>query len=99
MLGIVFLADPAPAFAYCLTSADPAILELQLLVDEDAQRALKQAQIRLQIAQHAPQPDAPLIASLYAVQAHAYDVLELDDAAREAASKGLGYVSASPATD
>jgi diguanylate cyclase (GGDEF)-like protein len=99
MLAIVCLADSAPAFAYCLTSADPAILELQLLVDEDAQRALKQAQIRLQIAQHAPQPDARLIASLYAVQAHAYDVLELDDAAREAASKGLAYVSASSATD
>jgi diguanylate cyclase (GGDEF)-like protein len=95
-LAIAWAASPAPARAICLISADPGIHELQTLVDKDAARALKQVGTRLRAAQQAPQPEPRLLASLYAVQAQAYSILELDDEAKNAASKGLQYaVSAS----
>ena len=80
---------PAPARANCLISADPAIRELQTLVDQDAKRALKQVQARLDLLEHAARPDAQQLAALYAVQAQAYSILELDADAKRAASKGL----------
>jgi diguanylate cyclase (GGDEF)-like protein len=79
----------SPARATCLISADPAIHELQTLVEMDAARALKRLQIELAPLEHAPQPDAKRLASLYAVQAQAYSILELDSQARQAALKGL----------
>jgi diguanylate cyclase (GGDEF)-like protein len=96
ILAIAWAASPAPAGAICLISADPDIQELQTLVDKDAARALKQVGTRLRAAQQAPQSEARLLAPLYAVQAQAYGILELDDEAKNAASKGLQYaVSAS----
>src|SRR5579863_8341600 len=83
----------APSFATCLVNKDPAIRELQTLVDQDAARALKQVAMRLQPLEHAAQPDVQLLASLYAVQAQAYSMLELDDEARKAASKGLQFAT------
>jgi diguanylate cyclase (GGDEF)-like protein len=82
-------AAPPPALATCLVSADPAIRELQTLVDKDATRALKQVQARLAPLERASPPDAKRLAALYAVQAQAYSILELDDEAKNAASKGL----------
>jgi diguanylate cyclase (GGDEF)-like protein len=90
-LAIACAASPASARAVCLISADPGIHELQTLVEKDPARALKQAGTRLLAAQRAPQPELRLLASLYAVQAQAYSILELDDAARSAATKGLQY--------
>ena len=87
----------SPARAICIGSADPAIRELQALVDKDAARALTQVAARLQAAEHAPNPDTRFMASLYAVQAQAFSILELNDAAKSAASKGLEY--ATRATD
>ena len=84
---------PSPALAICLISADPGIRELQNLVDADAAQALRQVRTQLDALEHAPQPDAQRLASLYAVQAQAYSILELDDAARRAASKGLKFTS------
>jgi diguanylate cyclase (GGDEF)-like protein len=78
-----------PSFAICLVSKDPAIRELQTLVDKDASGALKQVAARLQPLEHALQPDVQLLASLYSVQAQAYSMLELDVDAKQAASKGL----------
>src|SRR5260370_37427018 len=91
MLATAWTMDAAPSFATCLVSKDPAIRELQTLVDKDAARALKQVVTRLQPLEHAPQPDLQLLASLYAVQARAYSMLELDDDAKKAASKGLQF--------
>src|ERR1700692_408179 len=79
MLAIAWAMGPAPSFATCLVSKDPAIRELQTLVDKDAARALKQVTARLQSLKLAPRPDVQLLASLYAVQAQAYSILELDD--------------------
>src|ERR1700736_5221119 len=93
MLALVSAMAATPSFAICLVSKDPAIRELQTLVDKDAARALKQVGARLQSLEHAPQPDAQLLASLYAVQALAYSILELDDEAKNAASRGLQFAT------
>jgi diguanylate cyclase (GGDEF)-like protein len=84
---------PSHAFATCLASSDPAIHALQTLVDEDATRALKQVGTRLGSLERAAQPNAQRIASLYAVQAQAYSILELDDDAKNAALKGLALAT------
>jgi diguanylate cyclase (GGDEF)-like protein len=83
----------SPALATCLISADPAIRELQTLVDKDATRALQQVLTQLQSLERAPQVDAQRTASLYSVQAQAYSILELYDDAKNAASKGLKFAS------
>jgi diguanylate cyclase (GGDEF)-like protein len=93
MLVLAWAMAASPAFAICLVSKDPAIRELQTLVDVDPAQAVKQAGTRLQSLEHAPQPDAQLLASLYAVQGQAYTNLELDDDARNAASKGLRFAT------
>jgi diguanylate cyclase (GGDEF)-like protein len=89
LLAVAWAAGPPPSFAACLISKEPSIRELQTLVDQDAALALKQLAARLQSLEHAPQPDAQLLASLYAVQAQAYGILELDADAKNAAAKGL----------
>jgi diguanylate cyclase (GGDEF)-like protein len=86
-------AGPSPALATCLASADPAIQALQTLVDEDATRVLKQVRTRLDSLERAAPPNAQLLASLYAVQAQAYSILELDDDAKNSASKGLTFAT------
>jgi diguanylate cyclase (GGDEF)-like protein len=93
LLAIAGTMGAAPSFATCLMSKDPDVRELQTLVDKDAARALKQVATRLQPLEHAPQPDVELLASLYAVQAQAYSMLELDDEAKKAASKGLQFAT------
>jgi hypothetical protein len=89
MLASAWAAAPSPALATCLVSTDPAIRELQTLVDKDATRALQQVGTQLQLLKGAPDTDARHVASLYAVQAQGYSILELDVDARNAASKGL----------
>jgi diguanylate cyclase (GGDEF)-like protein len=93
LLAIAWTMGAAPSFAACLISEDPVISELQTLVEKDAARALKQVATRLQPLEHAPQPDVQLLASLYAVQAQAYSMLELDDDAKKAAWKGLQFTT------
>src|SRR5258708_728086 len=93
VLAIAWTMGAAQSFATCLISKDPAIRELQTLVDKDAARALKQVAARLQPLEHAPQPDVELLASLYSVEAQAYSMLELDDDAKKAASKGLQFAT------
>jgi diguanylate cyclase (GGDEF)-like protein len=93
MLAFAWAMGASPSFATCLLSKDPSIRELQTLVDKDAAPALKQVRARLQSVEHAQQPDAQLLASLYAVQAQAYSILELDDDAKKAASKGLQFAA------
>jgi diguanylate cyclase (GGDEF)-like protein len=87
------LPSPASASSSCLISADPAIRELQDLVDTDAARAVKKVRTQLDALERAPQTDAQRLASLYAVQARAYTILELDGEARNAASQGLKFAT------
>ena len=80
---------PSPAGATCLISTDPLIRELQTLVDTDAARALMQVRMQLDAVEKASRPDTQRLAALYSVQAQAYSILELDDEARNAATRGL----------
>ncbi|HTV97803.1 MAG TPA: diguanylate cyclase [Steroidobacteraceae bacterium] len=90
----------APASASCIADADPDVLKLQQLISIDAGRALRQAQSVLDGLQREPRSGAgqddlraaSRIAALYAVQAEAYSVLELDANARATAEKGLALV-------
>jgi len=91
LLAIAWTMGAAPSFATCLLSKNPAVRELQTLVDKDAARALRRLAARLQSLELAPQPDVQLLAALYAVQAQAYSMLELDDGAKKAAAKGLQF--------
>ncbi len=88
---------PTTSLASCLASTDPAILRLQGMIGEDAAQALKQAQNMLKTLRREPSPDssrdASRMASLYAIEAEAYGILELDTEARSAAAKGLVLAS------
>jgi diguanylate cyclase (GGDEF)-like protein len=89
----VLLAWVAPVEASCLQSADAGLARLQQMVGEDASKALKESQSALDALKRDPGTnrflDAERAAALYAVQAEAYGILELDADARRAASKGL----------
>jgi len=89
LLAVAWVLGAPRSHATCLLSKDPAIRELQTLVDKDAAQALKQVASRLKSLEYVPQPDVQLLASLYAVQSQAYSILELDDDAKSAALKGL----------
>ena len=91
---------PAAASATCLADSDPEIHRLQDLIGQDATQALKQAQNALESAQRDSLSDpsqsalrtVARIAALYAVEAEAYDILELDAQARTVGEKGLALV-------
>jgi diguanylate cyclase (GGDEF)-like protein len=98
LLAVAFL--PFFASASCLPDGDAEIARLQDLVNQDASKALRQAQGMLDSLQReslsGSSPDAlhtaSRIGALYAVQAEAYAILELDANARSVAEKGLALV-------
>jgi diguanylate cyclase (GGDEF)-like protein len=80
------------AQAACFQSADPAIRDLQTLAARDATATLPQVQARLDVANQQGHPEPAHLASLLAVQAQSYSVLELDGDARASALAGLKLV-------
>ena len=88
---LVWAFLPAAASATCIANPNGDIPSLQALVARDATRALKQVQTRLDALAGAPRiPRADKVrASLLAVQAEAYGILELTTQARSAALQGL----------
>lgn len=84
----VLVASPGQATS-CLRNADPVIGRLQELVGENAAKALRETQTRIDALEHAPRSNPELNAALYAVQAQSYSALELDSDARNAALQGL----------
>ena len=82
-----------PAAAACLPNADPAIRALQILVDQDANAALKKVALLLKTELASPIPNPQRLASLYSVQAQAYSILELESKARDAVFKGLKFAT------
>ncbi len=73
---------------------DPAYVQLDPLVDSNGRQALTAVAARLRTLRSAGQPEDPRqLAALYAVQADAYSILELDQQARAVAEKGLTLVS------
>ena len=80
------------AQAACFSNADPTIQRLQTLAARDASATLPQVRAALDIANNAAPPDPQRVASLLAVQAQSYSVLELDGDARASALAGLKLV-------
>jgi len=94
LLGWVCIAPTARAS--CLDSLDPDIHQLQQLIPQDASKALNQAQALMNALKREPLPDGARntarTAALYAIEAQAYGILELDADARASAAKGLALV-------
>jgi diguanylate cyclase (GGDEF)-like protein len=82
-----------PAAAACIPNPDPAIRALQILVDQDANAALKKLTVLLKSELAESTPNAQRLASLYSVQAQAYSILELESKARDAVFKGLKFAT------
>jgi hypothetical protein len=93
LLALAWMMGSTPALASCFLNPDPTIGELETLVSKDAAKALKRATTAVQALQRQRQPDAQRIAALYAVQAQAYSILELDDDAKQAATTGLKFAT------
>ena len=94
VIAMALLALVPPARAACLVLPDPQIERIDAQVGRDARGALKE--IQAELAGHDAQNPSKVeqLASLYAVQARAYSVLELDREAREAAGRGLELLPA-----
>jgi len=93
---IVVLAGifgPAFGQATCFVSQDVSIRRLQTMIAKDASAALPVIQAELNFARGVPHPDPRRVASLMAVEAHAYSILELDGAARKSAQAGMALVT------
>jgi diguanylate cyclase (GGDEF)-like protein len=86
------LALPSPAHAICLENPDPAIRALQTLAEEDANQAIKKAELLLREEQRSAHPDELKLASLYSLIAQSFSLLELDVDARREASLGLQHL-------
>jgi diguanylate cyclase (GGDEF)-like protein len=93
MLSAAWAFAALPAAAACLPSADPAILALQTLVNQDAKAALAKVQSMLAFETKLPHPNTQRMASLYDVEAQAYSILELTSSARESVDKGLKFAT------
>lgn len=89
LLGFMPLARAA-----CLVLPDAQIERIDAQVGRDARGVLKQIEAGLAGRETYYRSKVEQLASLYAVQARAYSVLELDREAREAATRGLALVPA-----
>lgn len=82
------------ARADCFPVTDSTYVTLDPLVDSNPARALRAVAARVEAIDHTGAARDPRqLAALYAVQADAYDILELDREARAAAEKGLALVN------
>ena len=88
-----FVALPSVARADCFPIKDAGYAALDPLVDRNATQALSAVAARIRALESAgSRADSRQLASLYAVQADAYSILELDHEARAAASRALTLV-------
>jgi len=83
------LAATQSLAAACPALPGTQVRDLDALVSRDAKQALAAIGDKLAALQAVPHSAPEQLAVLYALQASAYSVLELDRDAREAASKGL----------
>jgi len=89
----LWVAPPGAARADCFPVTDAAYTSLDPMVDRSGTRALAAVSARIRTLGRAGTPaDSRQLASLYAVQADAYSILELDHEARATASRGLALV-------
>ncbi|HYJ42379.1 MAG TPA: diguanylate cyclase [Steroidobacteraceae bacterium] len=92
VLALAGFIGSAQAQVSCFVSADPAIYKLQLKAASDANATLPLIDAELNATRGLPELDLNRMASLYAVRATTYQVLELDGDARAAAQEGLQLV-------
>jgi diguanylate cyclase (GGDEF)-like protein len=84
---------PARARAECFAITDPLYVALDPAVYRNGTQALNAVNARIAAWGKSASPGSPReLAALYAVQADAYGILELDGQARAAAAKGLALV-------
>ncbi|MGH8268985.1 MAG: GGDEF domain-containing protein, partial [Steroidobacteraceae bacterium] len=87
-------ATPLAARADCFRVSDPAYVTLDPLVDKNARQALTAVAAPVEALERAATArDSRQLAALYAVQADAYSILELDHEARAAAVRGLALIN------
>jgi diguanylate cyclase (GGDEF)-like protein len=82
------------AEAHCLPYDSPEITRLQEFASRDPSRALEQTRTALAQLERDPSASPSQRAALYAAQAHAYSLLELDHEARKSAALGLALAPA-----
>ena len=92
MVLLVGFLSSAQAQISCFISADPDIRQIQATVAKDARASLTRIQAALTSARNVPHPDPYRIASLLAIRAESYSILELDNDARATALEGLALV-------
>ncbi|MGA7537993.1 MAG: diguanylate cyclase [Steroidobacteraceae bacterium] len=89
----LWVALPRAARADCFPVTDPEYTTLDPMVDRSGTRALAAVSARIHALEQAGAPaDSRQFASLDAVQADAYSILELDHEARATALRGLTLV-------
>src|SRR5258708_31797741 len=84
--------SPFAAHAECIVNPDPEIRHIQRLIAKDATQALKQMEDRMDAVRQEPGASpvrTEQLASLYAVEAEAYGILERSAEARNSAAEGL----------
>jgi diguanylate cyclase (GGDEF)-like protein len=86
---LALLANAARADCFGLT--DPDFRSIEALSFQDPNKALEATKVALAAAQRASHPDGRHIATLYAVTAQSYSLLELDADARSASLTGLNF--------
>src|ERR1019366_6726331 len=90
---VLFCAwSPSAVHAGCIVNPDPEMRHMQRLIAGDATRALKQIEDRMEAARResvATPGRTERLASLYALQAEAYGILERSAEARNSAAEGL----------
>jgi diguanylate cyclase (GGDEF)-like protein len=94
LLALAFLAAlPSTARAGCFPVTDLEYRKLDPMVDRNGTQALAAVSARIQaLARAGTAADSRQLAALYAVQADAYSILELDHDARATAARGLTLV-------
>jgi len=92
VLLLTSLASTAQAQVSCFVSTDPVIHNLQVVSARDAKVALGLIQAEIDAMKTLPEQDNDHMASLLAVQAQSYGILELDADARASAVAGLALV-------
>ena len=75
---IAAIAVPAPASAACPSLPDPQLRALDRLIGRDAKQALAEIGARVSGLESLPGTTPAKLAALYALQANAYSMLELD---------------------
>ena len=94
---VLFCAwSPSAVRAGCIANPDPEMRHIQLLIAKDATQALKQIEDRMDAVRReasATQGRTERLASLYAVQADAYGILERSAEARNSAAEGLNLAT------